>query len=242
MKIVYEKGKVKGLSNQLEQEEATFRRKKEELERGIAAEKANIDKVETKLEQEAARMAKERSNLRTELDEQRKLRRLQAKEMSQQFSEVREQLMTRWQNEKRKARDERRSLTEKYEDELLAASISVGQLEEELSEAKQSSEELKVIFDEMTKEKELLISDRKESEERYKRTLENRDGIILDLRKELDTLYDDIYDRDQTIAKYESSLKQLLGLSVQLTKRRVGRVFRGRETGQSVSADGDDRR
>jgi chromosome segregation ATPase len=242
MKIVFEKKKVKGLADQLEQEEAIFRQKKEELERGIAAEKANIENVEAKLEQEAIRMEKERNSLRAELDEQRNLRRLQTKEMSKQFSQVREQLMTRWQDEKRKAREERRSLTEMYEDEILAASNSVAQLEEELSGAKQSSEELKVILDEMTKEKDLLISEREESEERYKRTLENRDGIILDLRTELDRLYDDIYDRDQTIAKYESSLRELLGLSVQLTKRKVGRVFRGRETGQDVSTDGEGRR
>jgi predicted nuclease with TOPRIM domain len=103
-------------------------------------------------------------------------------------------------------------------------------MEADLADARQSSEELRVMFDEMTREKELLLEEREESEERYRRTLMNRDGIILDLRRELDKLYDDIYDRDQTITKYESSLRELLGLSVQLTKRRVGRVFRRRET------------
>jgi len=238
-KIVYEKGKVKNLSTQLEKEDLTFRRKREELERGIATEKANIQRVETQLEKEAERMAQEKSILRDELEEQRKLRRLQAKEMNQQFTEVRSQLMTRWQDEKRKTRDERKSLIEAFEDQIIAASNSVAQLEVDLDGAKKTSAEMRVIYDEMTQEKELLINERQESEVRYKRTLENRDGIIQDLRAELDTLYDDIYDRDQKIAKYESSLRELFGLSVQLTKKRVGRVFRRRDSGQSVLGDAD---
>ena len=131
-----------------------------------------------------------------------------------------------------------RSLIEALEDQIVAASDSVAQLEADLDGARKTTAELKVMYDEITQEKELLINGRQESEIRYKRTLENRDSIIQDLRTELDTLYDDIYDRDQKIAQYESSLRELFGLSVQLTKRRVGRVFRRRDSGESASGGG----
>jgi chromosome segregation ATPase len=230
MKIVYELNRVKDLSSQLEREQDSFQKKKDELELAIAKEKQNVDNVETQLKQEQLRMTEETTKLKGQVEEGRRLQRVKAKEMSQKFRKIREQLLSRWQEEKRNVRMERKELTEKYDNVIAEASESVKRLETDLAGARQSSEELRVMFDEMTREKELLLEEREESEERYRRTLMNRDGIILDLRRELDKLYDDIYDRDQTITKYESSLRELLGLSVQLTKRRVGRVFRRRET------------
>ena len=229
MKIVYEKVKTKGLASQIENEDLSFRLKKEELEVGRV--KANLDKAEAQLEQESKRMSNERSILAAELEEQRQLRREKAKEMSLKHTEMRNQIMSQWRDEKRKARDERKNLTQKYKDKLAAATAAAVQKEIDLKEATKKSAELREKLNVTTEatacEIELLNKERDESALRYNSTLENRDGTIHDLRAELNSLYDDIYEREQTIAKYENNFTELLDLSMQILKRKVDEIMWG---------------
>jgi chromosome segregation ATPase len=224
MTIVYEKIKVKNLSSQLEQEDLAFRNKIKALEEGIAVEKANIAKVEAQLEQEQAH-TNELSTLRDELDKEKNLRRSERKALSRKTRETKSMLKSRLQEVKEKAKDEQKSLPEKYEKQISDAKNSVTKLELDWEKAQKSSEELRATLEEMNGEKNLLITEREGAEARYKRTLDHRDGTIAELRSEMETLYDDIYEREQKIEKYEESFDELFALAMQITKRRMDEVF-----------------
>lgn len=225
MAIVYGKIKVKTLSSQLESEDLSFRLEIEELKRVVAIEKANVAKAEAQLEQEQTRMGNHINYLKDELREQSKLRRSERKSMLQQHSETRKRLTSRWRAVQKKAKEERVSLPAKFENQLAAANNTVAQLEIKIEGAKKSSNEMQAKLDELTREKDMIIGEREEAEERYKRTLDHRDGVIAERRKELEALYDEIYVRDEIIAKYEESFDELFGLAQQLTRRKLDRFF-----------------
>ena len=225
-KIVLEKARVTKLESMLESELAKFATDKLSLETSLEQEKNRLTMVEKTLQEETKRFQQETKKLQEKIVDGERVRQLQAKQMNERYSAIRTELTAKWEGEKRYSRRERSRLMEKYETQLVRVNDAVEKLARDLDLARQQTNEWKASFEEAKTEMGRMEAESRRMERSYLNKIYECNGEISQLEQSIVSFQADIKRRDETIERYESSYREMLKLSVNLTKERLGKQGR----------------
>ena len=81
-------------------------------------------------------------------------------------------------------------------------------------------------MDDVVREKAKVIDDSHRMEKSYRNTISDRNADIADLRGTLHSVMTTVEERDDEIRLHESSYREILRLSLQLTQERLGKRTR----------------
>jgi len=221
MRNVFEKVKAKKLATELEIQQKRYRQAIKDLKTVSAKSRSELEQAEALLESSRAQFRGETSTLKDQIADSKRIRKLKAKQMSQRLSDMREELTGLWQGERRKARQEQKELRENYSTRLLNLQEAMPQLEREATEARQVTEDLRLRAGEIMQERAVILDEGRMAEMRYIQAKQERNVAISALENEIDDLKDDISERNERLASYQSSLRVLFGLSIKLTTERL---------------------
>lgn len=237
-KLSIERIRVEKLTKELQNETQQFVQEKTDLQGQLKAERTKLTEVETELEEEKKRYDRETRKLEDKIKDGERVRQLKAKQMNNRYNAIREELTEKLEGTKREARKEKRRLTEKYEEKLQDVNNNVQKLQGELVNAESNYQQVTAQLGEMTKDRDLIVREKENSERQYRQTISARNMEITGLKQDVQSLNQDIDDLDGTIESYETSYRQMFKLSLKLTGKRLKnltRIGRRRKEG-----DGDD--
>lgn len=221
MRCVFDKVKAQNLAAELNSQKELHQREIKELENSSAQNRAELAKANAMLQNARARFQKDISSLESQVAESKRLRKVKAKQMAQRYRDIRSEMTSLWQGERRKAKQEQKELVEKYTAQLSSLRWEVPRLESEVMEARQLTEDLRVQTDEIMRERDVLMEEGRRSETRYILKKQERNIAISALENEIDDLKGDLLQRNEKLATYNTSLRVLFGLSVKLTRQRL---------------------
>jgi chromosome segregation ATPase len=241
MRGVFERVKAKNLAAELEDQRKLYQREINGLEETSAQSRAELAKAQYLLETTLARFAKEKNELSDEIANSKRIRKLKAKQMSQRYREIREELTEMWQGERRKARDEQKALLNMYTSKLSNLEEAQPRLERKVIEAQELTEDLRSRAAAVMKDRMELLEEARLSELRFMQTVQDRNTAISALEYERDDLQEDLAAREEKLKTYQSSMRVLFGLSMKLIRKRLGATrkrllspFRGRRKAKEL--------
>jgi chromosome segregation ATPase len=241
MRGVFERVKAKNLAAELEDQRKLYQREINGLEETSAQSRAELAKAQYLLETTLARFAKEKNELSDEIANSKRIRKLKAKQMSQRYREIREELTEMWQGERRKARDEQKALLNMYTSKLSDLEEAQPRLERKVIEAQELTEDLRSRAAAVMKDRMELLEEARLSELRFMQTVQDRNTAISALEYERDDLQEDLAAREEKLKTYQSSMRVLFGLSMKLIRKRLGATrkrllspFRGRRKAKEL--------
>ena len=171
MRSVFERVKANNLAAELEDQRKLYQREINGLEATSAQNRAELAKSQALLETTLARFAKEKDELSDEIANSKRIRKLKAKQMSQRYRDIREELTELWQGERRKARDEQKALLDMYTTQLSDLEEAQPKLEREVKEAQELTEDLRSRAAVVMKDRMELLEEGRLSELRFMQTV-----------------------------------------------------------------------
>jgi chromosome segregation ATPase len=226
MRLIFEVVKARNLSEKLKSQQDTFRQEIEELEQASADTRAKLADAKGQLESARASFLEDKETLQYQIADGERIRTLKVKQMAQRYSNIREDLTEKWQDERRKARSERIRLDEKYKTKLSGLRESIPLLERELAKTRKMTEDLYVRKANTAMEKAAILKDIGRREMSYIQKKSELNVAISALEMEIDSLTQELSKRDEKLTKYKSSLRSILSLSIKLTGKRIRGVGR----------------
>jgi hypothetical protein len=221
MRLIFEVVKARNLSEKLKSQQDIFRQEICELEQASADTRAKLADAQRQLETARASFLEDKETLQDQIADEVRIRKLKLKQMAQRCSDIREDLTEKWQDERRKARSERIRLDEKYKMKLSSLQEAIPFLESGLAEIRKLTEDLYVRKANTAIEKAAILKESRRLEMSYIQKKHERNVAISALEVEIDSLTKELSERDKKLAKYKSSLRAMLSLSVKLTGKRI---------------------
>lgn len=222
MRSVFERVKAKSLAAELENQRKLYQCEIDGLETTSAQNRAELAVNRAELAKSLAQFAKEKDALSDEIANSKRIRKLKAKQMSQRYRDIREEMTELWQGERRKARDEQKALLDMYTTELSDLEEAKPLLEREVIEAQELTEDLRLRAAEIMQDRMSMLEEGRLSEMRFMQTVQDRNTAISALEYERNDLKDDLAERDEKLTSYKSSMRVLIGLSMKLIRKRLG--------------------
>lgn len=219
-KIKDEQGKVANLSDRLQREQERFDMEKTNLQARIDLERQRLTAVEEKLAREQVDFTKERSILQDQVEEEVRLRKVKKRQMNERYENIRQELTALWQGAKREAREEKKALTSKYDTEIFTLNGTIAELEVDLFSTRKQGEELQVLLKDVTAQKERATQDAEAMERRFTTMVSVRNAEIGELKTNLQELRTVVEKKEAQLKKYESSFREILKLSLQVTGKK----------------------
>lgn len=219
-----EQEKVVDLSNRLEAEKERFGNEKSRLEERIDSEQQRLTAIEEKLALEQLSFSEERVQLEDRIAEEVRVRQLKKRQMNERYAAIRDELTNLWQGAKREAREEKTALMAKYDKDIGALSGTIAELEVDLYSSRKSGDELQSLLKDVTKQKERAVQDTQATERRYTLMLAVRNQEIVALKSNLQELRKSAQENEEKLAKYETSFREVMKLSVQVTGMKLKRT------------------
>ena len=226
MKIIFEKARVEKLQKMLDSEEHRFKMETNFLETTLEEERTRLAIVETMLREDTKKFEKEVSYLQKEIQKGEKIRQEKASEMNARYNNIRDNLTQQLEGQKREARKDRSRLIEKYDLQINKVNMALNELNSDLELAKQQTSNFKAMMDDVVREKAKVLDDSHRMEKSYQKTISDRNADIADLRGTLLSVMTTVKERDEEIRLHESSYREILRLSLQLTRERLGKRTR----------------
>jgi septal ring factor EnvC (AmiA/AmiB activator) len=122
---------------------------------------------------------------------------------------------------KRDARREEQRLTQKFEAKLQEVNENVEKLRGDLSNAENSLQMVTVQLQDMTAAKERVMLEKERGDRQFLQTISARNMERFGLKQDVESLNTAVQERDGIIERYETSYRELIKLSFQLTSRRI---------------------
>eukprot|EP00978_Attheya_sp_CCMP212_P011511 scaffold28410_cov51-Attheya_sp.AAC.7 len=221
MRIGFEKQKLSKLEQDLENEQTRFLNEKTAMNTRLQEETQRLEEVEAELESETLRFTEEKDELEETIEEGNRVRTLKARQMSERFKQIRAEMTSLLVQAKKDARSDERRLKEKYEGKIAERNSAVAQLEGDLVAASVAMEESKSKLQMVMAEKQLALQEQVQMEKRFIAKIAKSNQQILTLTGTVSNLKTEISVRDEKIEQYETSFRQLFGLSAKLAKQRL---------------------
>ena len=212
---------VASLSDRLEQEKQRFDQERANLETRIEVEQQRLSEVEERLALEQQNFAQREAKMQEQLEDEIRVRKLKKRQMNERYDAIRKEMTALWEGSKREARKERNALQAKYEKQLSTVTASLTDLEKNYNNVRAVNEELKLRLDDMTRLKEKSEAEMVSMERRFMQTLAQRNAEITDLTNNVTRLKTTVQEQEKLLVQYQSSYRQLLGLSFKLTGKRL---------------------
>jgi hypothetical protein len=226
MRLIFEVVKARNLSEKLKSQQDTFRQEIDELEQASADTRIKLADAQGQLENARALFLEDKETLQDQVADEVRIRTLKVKQMAQRYSDVRQDLTEKWQDERRKARSERIRLDGKYKSKLSGLQEAIPLLERELAKTRKMTEDLYVRKANTVMEKAAILKEIRRMEMSYIQKKSERNSAISALEDEIDSLTKELSERDEKLVKYKSSLRAMLSLSIKLTGKRIRAVGR----------------
>jgi hypothetical protein len=226
MKIIFEKARVEKLQKMLDSEEQRFKMETNFLETTLEEERTRLAIVETMLREDTKKFEKEVSYLQKEIKKGEKIRQEKASEMNARYNNIRDNLTQQLEGQKREARKDRSRLIEKYDLQINKVNMALNELNSDLELAKQQTSNFKAMMDDVVREKTKVLDDSHRMEKSYQKTISDRNADIAELRGTLLSVMTTVKERDEEIRLHESSYREILRLSFQLTRERLDKRTR----------------
>ena len=220
-KIENEQAMVASLSDRLEREKQRFDQERANLETRIEVEQQRLSEVEERLALEQQNFAQREAKMQEQLEDEIRVRKLKKRQMNERYDAIRKEMTALWEGSKREARKERNALQAKYEKQLSTVTASLTDLEKNYNNVRAVNEELKLRLDDMTRLKEKSEAEMVSMERRFMQTLAQRNAEITDLTNNVTRLKTTVQEQEKLLVQYQSSYRQLLGLSFKLTGKRL---------------------
>lgn len=218
-----EQEKVVKLGERLQREQERFENEKDNLETQIDLERQRLTAVEEQLAEEQVVFKGEKAALEEQVAEEVRLRKLKKRQMNERYEAIRQELTALWQGAKREARQERTALMTKYDVKVSALNGTIAELETSLFSSRRSGDELQVLLKDVTEQKEKAVQDASAIERRYIITLAVRNQEIMSMQTDLRELRSTVKEKEDKLEKYETSLREVLKLSIQVTGKKLKR-------------------
>jgi chromosome segregation ATPase len=218
-----EQEKVVMLGDRLEREQKRFENETNMLEARLDLEHQRLTAVEQQLAEERVEFKGERDQLEEQVTEEVRVRKLKKRQMNERYEAIRQELTALWQGAKREARQERTALMNKYDVKVGALNGTIAELESSLFCSRKSGDELQILLKDVTEQKERAVQDAAAIERRYIITLAVRNQEIMAMQSDLRDLRSTVKEKEEKLERYETSLREVLKLSVQVTGRKLQR-------------------
>jgi len=161
-----------------------------------------------------------------------RVRQLKARQMNERYSAIRNEMGKRLEEQKRDARTERSRLIRKYDEKIEIITAALEPQTKELESSKEQIGDLKMALDQMVKEKTRALDDSRRVEKLYQDKLGERSAEVAKLEMSIISYVELLSKRDAQIEQYETSYRELLRLTLRLTRERIG--TQGRKALQST--------
>ena len=181
--------------------------------------------MESELLEERDVLAKEKDTLKSQLDNEIRVRQVKKRQMRERYDSIRSEMTSLLESSKRQNRKDYDRLTKKYDKRLKNVQNRVLELEGDLEVSKQSGIKLQGKLDVMVQQKEKLILEQNALSE----SLTQRDMKISELEVDVNELREVVREKDVVIDRYETSFRSLARLSVRVTGNKLkstGRVLK----------------
>jgi len=219
-----EKNEVRQLTNRLEEVTEKFNQEETDLKSQLENERAKLSEVQNQLEEDTKCFQKEKKDLESQISEGVINRRLKAKQMNKRYKTIRRQLTETLEGTKRDGRRRDNYLRNNYETKLEDINQNVQKLENDLtgmtSGLQKVSDELEVT----QSERDSLVTKLHLTERQSLQTISARNLEITGLKQDVCFLEIATQEKSEKINKYEQSFRQLMKLSLILTKKRIKSV------------------
>jgi len=232
MKIVFEKQRVAKVENQLIMEQVRVAEETLALEMSLLDDQARLSAVEAKLKQDTEQFKKEKKKLEEKIQDGDRVRQLKARQMNERYNAIRNEMGKRLEEQKRDARTERSRLIRKYDEKIEIITAALEPQAKELESSKEQIGDLKMALDQMVKEKTRALDDSRRVEKLYQDKLGERSAEVAKLEMSIISYVELLSKRDAQIEQYETSYRELLRLTLRLTRERIG--TQGRKALQST--------